>query len=119
MILVDEKLYDSLVRDRQEQWEKPIVQKTKSTLNRELNEDLVDDTVPDDIRMKLHQRDLHRFSHVNNKLTDTPQIPEVSIVSPVETKKTKIIVSPILSKHRTKRAVKTPSKIKWIDWELH
>lgn len=123
MILVDEKLYDSLVRDRQEQWEKPIVQKAKSLLNSELKTDLMDahDDVPDDIRMKNHQRDLHRFLQLNNKLSDTtpPQTPEVPIVLPVKTKKTKIIVSPILKKHRVKRAVIKPSKINWTEWDLH
>jgi hypothetical protein len=123
MILVDEKLYDSLVRDRQEQWEKPIVQKAKSLLNSELKTDLMDahGDVPDDIRMKNHQRDLHRFLQLNNKLSDTtpPQTPEVPIVLPVKTKKTKIIVSPILKKHRVKRAVIKPSKINWTEWDLH
>lgn len=106
MILVDDKIYD-----RQEQYKKPTVQKAKSIVNSELNTDLEDRYVPDDTKMKQHQREPHRFSHVNNKLTEIPPV----LAEALRTKETKIVVSPILKKHRAKRVVENSSKIKWLD----
>jgi hypothetical protein len=55
MVLMDERVLDSLQRKQAFSWRKPTDQVAKSKLNREMKNDLVDGDIPEDVKVKKIQ----------------------------------------------------------------
>ena len=68
MVLVDERVLDSLQRKQDSSWRKPTDQVAKSKLNREMKNDLVDGDIPEDVKVKKYNQDLSRFLHTKRKI---------------------------------------------------
>jgi hypothetical protein len=59
MVLVDERVLDSLQRKQDSSWRKSTDQVAKSKLNREMKNDLVDGDIPEDV--KFHSKTCRGF----------------------------------------------------------
>jgi hypothetical protein len=142
MVLVDERVLDSLQRKQDSSWRKPTDQVAKSKLNREMKNDLVDGDIPEDVKVKKYNQDLSRFLHTKRKIptesvpieTEKPITVDVqdskpaqrkrkSSVAPREGAKIKSVkrsrgtlAIPSLLSTRIKRVRKTPKKFAWEEW---
>jgi hypothetical protein len=68
MVLVDERVLDSLQRKQDSSWRKPTDQVAKSKLNREMKNDLVDGNILEDVKVKKYNQDLSNFLHTKHKI---------------------------------------------------
>lgn len=118
MVLVDEKFLQNIRYKQDSLWRKPIDQKAKNNLSRQLEADLDDFTLPDDIKVKHYSQDLGRFLHTKRKLPEEPPV-EPAIVLPDEktTATVKKRKKSLASVWTRKRAVKKPKKFDWEDWK--
>ena len=79
MVLVDERWLEDVYRKQDSNWKRPTEQKVKSKLNRQMKNDLEEDNVPDDVKVKLYNQSLARFLHTKRK------IPEDTVVTDAAT----------------------------------
>ena len=107
MVLVEERLLD---------WKRPIEQRAKTILHKQLREDLNNQTVPDDLKAKYYQHDLSRFLKTKNRIVEEPVIKQPVVrsvkrpVAPPKKKKIKLL-PPI---RKSKRVSKKP--FRWEPW---
>lgn len=93
MILVDENFF-------QRHWKKPLDEKVKSQLNRELKSHPDDDDKPDDLKAKEHRQLFHKFLNTRNNIPE--QVPASITLNFDEPKTT--------PRRKSKRK---PKKIRW------
>lgn len=113
MVLVDERLLDTLLHKQDTNWRKPVDYKAKTILNSELKSSL-DNSIPDDIKAKLYQNNLNRFLHTSKKQTEEqPIIDPIVLPATKKPKKKKTVVE---FTPRVKRLIKKPKKFAWSEW---
>jgi len=115
MVLIDERLLDTLWRKQDTNWKKPVDYKAKSLLNSQLKTDLDDSNIPDDIRVKNYQRNLNRFLHTSRKQPEPPVAVAVPEPKPQYNRKRSIKYVPEATP-RIKRVVTKPKKFDWERW---
>ena len=111
MVLVEERLLD---------WKRPIEQRAKTVLHKQLRNDLNNEIIPDDQKAKQYQHNLSRFLKTKNRIVEEPIIKqEFELPKPVKRpavqkapKGKKIKLSQPIRK--SKRVPKKP--IKWDPW---
>jgi hypothetical protein len=90
MVLIDERILESLYSKQDSNWRKPTDQVAKSKLNRQMKTDLDDGDIPEDVKVKKYNQDLTKFLHTKRKIPNeiTPTVAEKDITAPVEENKT-------------------------------
>ena len=132
MVLIDERLIESLQKCQDSSWKKPTDQVAKSKLNRSMKTDLEEKDIPEDIKLKKYNQDLTRFLHTKRKLPEesTPRVVvdanDVAVVdsaigksvkksSKKRASKKELSLSSVKTR-RVKRLIKTPKKFSWDHW---
>jgi len=130
MVLVDEKFLEHVLRKQDSSWKRPVEQKVKSQLNRELKADLDDSSISDDIKVKQHQQHLSRFLHTNRQLPESskevptedfeevhPAVNDLLDLQAKQSQKKKRKKAPSVAIRHSKRTNKRkPKKIIWEEW---
>jgi hypothetical protein len=127
MVLVDERFLENIWRKENSSWKRPTDQKAKASLHHSLQTDLLDSSLPDDIKAKSHQQHLNRFLHTSRELPVIQQdlislepkaddllkldIPEIK---PIDVKKSKKKTTE--SPRRSKRGRRKSQKLDWEEW---
>jgi hypothetical protein len=90
MVLIDERILESLYSKQDSNWRKPTDQVAKSKLNRQMKTDLDDGDIPEDVKVKKYNQDLTKFLHTKRKIPNetTSAVAEKDITAPVEENKT-------------------------------
>jgi hypothetical protein len=118
MVLVDERLFNSLQTKAWEKpmtslikkidsghqlsWKRPLDQRVKSDLSKQMQA-ILNDTIDDNVKSKLYNQTLTRFHHTGSKLSSDEEEEEpINVPAPVKKKKTK----------KKKKTPITPSSIK-------
>lgn len=128
MVLIDERLLESLQKRQDSSWKKPTDQVAKSKLNRIMKTDLEENEIPDDIKVKKYNQDLTRFLNTKRKLAEESAPPgdvatavdssvgnAVKKPSKKRASKKELSVSSVKTR-RVKRLIKTPKKFSWDHW---
>jgi hypothetical protein len=144
MVLIDERILESLYSKQDSNWRKPTDQVAKSKLNRQMKTDLDDGDIPEDVKVKKYNQDLTKFLHTKRKIPNetTSAVVEKELTAPVEENKTtrniekspvsdelvtrrkpvkrlrRALASPLNSSRlsRPKRVRKAPIKFVWEGW---
>ncbi len=136
MVLIDERILESLYSKQESNWRKPTDQMAKSNLNKQMKTDLVDsDDVPEDVKVKKYNQDLTRFLHTKRKIpTETTLQKDVPVTTseaqPVaapardldkvakrkSVKRSRIKLSTPLLSTRVRRIKRAPKKFAWEEW---
>ena len=77
MILVDERIYNDVVKP----WKRPPTDTLKSHLNSDLQTQL-DESLPDDVKAKQYQAFLTRFLNIKQKIPDYQPAALNSLIEP-------------------------------------
>jgi hypothetical protein len=117
MALIDEKLLENLWKRQDTNWRKPVEYKAKTLINRQLETDLDDTTVPDDVRAKQYQRNLNRFLHTSREQPIPEPIPPIApLPKPPKIRIKQPDITPPPHSPRVKRERRKPEKLKWAVW---
>jgi hypothetical protein len=111
MVLVDEKMLDSMLLKQDKSWERPTDHTVKQALSKQMRQELQDSTMPDDLKAKHYQQSFSRFLNTKRTLPDEYSLPEMI----EEKKKTKKKTASFPMRH-SKRTVKPPKKFSWEEW---
>jgi len=101
-------------------WKRAPDYKAKTKLNSKLKNNLDDDSISDDIKVKQYQNNLNRFLHTSRKQSEPPasfiEEPKPNPVPVHDAKKKKHKKTPILAiSLRSKRMGKKPRKYDWLE----
>jgi hypothetical protein len=121
MVLVDERLLDSLqhFRDKRDQsWKQPTEESVKTSISRGLKSTLEDSDLPDDVKAKQYSHNLQRFLQTKRKQPDIGDLFDFTWKSEADEKPTLPDVKPpSLKKRRTStRFKKKPQRFEWEEW---
>ena len=114
MVLVDEKMMDSMLRKQDMSWKRPTEQSTKHGLSREMRLELDNQSIPEDVKAKLYQQTLSRFLNTKRNLPDEPSPSVINDLEKKKKKKRKKTWS--FPTRHSKRKVKPPQKLRWEEW---
>jgi hypothetical protein len=65
MVLIDERILESLYSEQDSNWRKPTDQVAKSKLNRQMKTDLDDGDIPEDVKVKKYNQDLIKWQSLS------------------------------------------------------
>lgn len=120
MVLVDERLLDSLQHFQSKQdlsWKQPTEQSVKTSISKGLKATLDDPTISDDVKAKLYSHDLNRFLHTKHKLPETPPPSPTVDVLLDETPRKKSKARKSIKRRTSLRIKKKPQRYAEIEWE--
>jgi ATP-dependent protease HslVU (ClpYQ) ATPase subunit len=90
LVLIDERILESLYSKQDSNWRKPTDQVAKSKLNRQMKTDLDDGDIPEDVKVKKYNQDLTKFLHTKRKIPNetTSAVVQKELTASVEENKT-------------------------------